>query len=413
MMMKTMKYATPMKTLAALMLTLGLLNGCGSGAETRENPSQEKHAEAGAQHKGEGEEHAREVHLSPEQVRNLGIEVGRTTGGSANATIVRPAGIQYDLDRIAKIGPRIEAKVVKVLKDLGDTVQEGEPIALMSSVELGKAKAEYIRLRARLKAEEARYKREQSLYRQDISSRAELLEAEANHEEARAALDAASEALRLYGLSRAEVDRIEAGSDRPLSYFYLGSPMQGVVQERDLSPGQTVGPAETPIHVANLSRMWVMIDAYEQDLPYLEKGQEVSLTVRSIAGRSFKATTDWISYALQEDTRTMPVRAVIENPDGALRAGMFGTARIATGQDRRMTMVPVDAVQKVGDEEVVFVPGAEEGSFRAVDVQTGEENDGLVEVASGLQPGDRAVLAGAFDLKSALTAGSRSASHGH
>lgn len=400
-----MKQFTILLIIAGLFAAGGLMTGCNSDtetettAETHANPQEEQHTE--------------EVHLSDKQRQSLGIKVETLEAGSATSTIARPASITYDLDRIAKVGPRIEAKVVKVLKDLGERVNEGEAIALMSSVELGKVKADYIRLKARLKAEQARYKREQSLYDQEISSQAELLEAQASYQEAKAERNATAEALRLYGLSQTDIENIEAGGDQPLSYFYLSSPTEGVIQQRGLSPGQTISSNETPVHVADLSRVWVMIDAYEQDIPYINTGQKVNLAVRSIDGRTFEGEVDWISYALEQGTRTMPVRAVVENPNGLLRAGMFGTARIATGKERNIAMIPVDAVQTIEGEPRVFVPGDESGSFRPVRVMLGEENEGFVEIASGLQPGDKAVTAGAFDLKSALTASSRSADHGH
>jgi len=405
-----------MKNLTVLTLTgflLGsLLTGCGSNSDSQANRQTEQH-QPESQHSEETDQHAREVHLTEKQENSLGIKVETLSEGDASSTISRPASVRYDLDQIAKVGPRIEAKVVKVIKDLGERVTQDEPIALMSSVGLGKAKAEYIRLRTELKAEKAHYEREKSLYEQEISSRAEKLQAEAHYQEAKAAYNAAAESLRLYGLTKNDVQNIEAGSDRPLSHFYLTSPLDGVIQERDISPGKTISPNETPIQVANLSKMWVMIDAYEQDIRYLNKGQNVSLSVRSIPGETFEGKTDWVSYSLEKQTRTMPVRAVIENPNQKLRAGMFGTARISTGKERNVAMIPIDAVQTIEGEQVVFIPGNEEGSYKPVEVMLGSENEGYVEIASGLEPGQQAVIAGAFDLKSALTAQGRSASHGH
>lgn len=397
-------------TLIGLLLG-SLLTGCGSESGSKTNAQTEQQQES--QHSEENEQQTQEVHLTEKQENSLGIKVETLSGGNASSTISRPASVMYDLDQVAKVGPRIEAKVVRVIKDLGEQVKKDEPIALMSSVGLGKAKAEYIRLRARLKAEQARYKREQSLYDQEISSQAELLEAEANYQEAQAEVKAAAEALRLYGMSQNDIENIEAGSDQPLSHFYLTSPLDGVIQSREISPGQTIGPSETPIHVANLSQMWIMIDAYEQDIRYLNKGQQVSLSVRSIPGQTFEGTTDWVSYSLEKQTRTMPVRAIVENPNRKLRAGMFGTARISTGKERNVAMIPIDAVQTIEGEQVVFVPGNEDGSYKPVEVMLGSENEGYVEIASGLKPGQQAVIAGAFDLKSALTAQGRSASHGH
>lgn len=405
-----MKRLTTLYSILGIILVGLIFTGCGSDSET-ENHNQEQHQTE--QQNTENEQHNGEVHLTEQQENNLDISVEPLSQGSAASTISRPATVMYDLDQIAKIGPRIEAKVIRVLKDLGDDVNEGEAVALMSSVDLGKAKADYIRLRAKVRSEQAHYKREQSLYEQEISSQAELLEAEAHFQEARAELNATAEALRLYGLNKEAIENIEAGSDQPLSYFYLTSPMSGVIQERHISPGETVASNETPIHVADLSNLWVMIDAYEQDVPYLSKGQEVSISVRSIPGKTFQGETDWISYSLEQETRTMPVRAIVKNSDRQLRAGMFGTARISTGQERTSVMIPIDAVQSIENEDIVFVPGEEEGSYRPVQVVLGNENGGYVEIVSGLQPGSEAVVDGAFDLKSALTAQTRSASHGH
>lgn len=403
--------------------------GGGGGAEQAEpdtaRSTQDPHAHRGREdtgsaddgHGGEGHaaggEHAETVHLGAEQRDRLGVRVAEVSAGAASGSLERPARVMFDLDRVARVGPRVPAKVVRVVRDLGDRVREGEPIAVMSSVELGTAKADYLTARARLKTQREEYRREQELRERDVSSEADLLEARAAFREARAETNAAREALRLYGLTRETIDSIEAGTEEPLSYFRLSSPVDGVIQKRDLAPGQSVGPQETPVHVANLDSLWVMIDAFERDVPVLAEGQPVEVTVRSLPDTSFTGRTDWVSYRLDEQTRTLRVRAVVGNPDGTLRAGMFGRARIQPQGEVEYAMVPVDAVQTVEDREVVFVPGQEEGSFRPVDVKTGAENDGRVEIVSGLAPGDRAVVAGAFELKSVLTSRTRSAAHSH
>lgn len=370
-------------------------------------------ADEGAGERAESEV-AEEVHLTPEQVERLGIQVATLVGGNASSTLQRPATVTFDLDRVAKVGPRLPAKVVRVTKDLGDRVRAGETLATMSSVELGQAKAHYLTTRARFETQEAEYEREGNLRDEGISSEAAFLESRARYQEARAELEAASEALRLYGLADAAVDDIQAGGDEPLSFFRLTSPIAGVVQRRDLSPGQSVGPEQTPIHVVNVDRLWIMIDAFERDVPLLAPGQAVQLRVRSIPGRTFRGETDWISSELDPETRTVHVRAVVDNPDGALRPGMFGTAGIRPTTTPEYAMVPADAVQRLGTDDVVFVPGDEAGSFRPVPVRLGQESSvGTVEVLAGVEPGDEAVVAGGFELMSALTAGTRSAAHAH
>lgn len=373
--------------------------------ETEEAPDSDEQSEEG---------HAGEVHLSADQLRELDVEIEAVEGGSARSVVRRPATLRLDPDRTAFVGPRLESKVVRVVADLGDRIAEGDTLAVLSSVTLGEAKSNFLTARARLRTAEAEYRREEDLFEKEISSEAELLEAEARFVEARAERDAAREALRLYGLAEEEIDAVEPAADVPLSYFALRSPVAGMVQRRDLSPGQTVGPSETPIHVADLERVWVMIEAYDRDVSLLEIGRPVDLSVRSLPDRTFEGTIDWISYELDPETRTLQVRATVENHDGALRGGMYGTARMHLASDVRNALVPVDAIQTLQGRDVLFVPGGEPGAFRPVEVRLGAESEGgWVEILSGVQPGDSAVVSGAFDLMSAATAATRSAAHSH
>jgi len=202
--------------------------------------------------------------------------------------------------------------------------------------------------------------------------------------------------------------------EMPLSHFRVTSPVTGTLQKRDVEVGQTVSAQETPFHVANSSQMWVMIDAYERDIANVEEGQQVRLTMSSLPGEGAQGRIDFISRTLEEETRTLRMRAVVQNPDGVLRDGMYGRAHISTDQTVERALISTDAVQTIDGSSMVFVPGEEEGHFRAVEVRLGDESQsGMVELLSGLQPGDRAVTEGAFDLKAALTAQSRSASHSH
>jgi len=388
----------------------------GSAAtETRSNQQDQEPAKAEVHQKREekGAPHADErnekkVHLKPEQIKRLGVRVERLKAGSALATITRPATIAFDLDRVARVGPLITAKVIRVTKDLGETVKKGDVVAVMESVELGLARTRHLAARARLETERANYEREKKLYSKRISSEASLLEARARYREAQASLKATRETLRVYGLSGEEIAAVLAGGEEPFSYYYLRSPMGGMIQHRQLAVGETVEPNETPIHVVDTSRVWVMVDTFERDAPLLKPGQEIEITVRSLPGRTFRGKVDWVSRELEKETRTLRIRAILKNPGRILRAGMFGQARIYTGQRASAALAPVDAIQTIGKEKVVFVHGKEPGSFEAVRVTLGEESDGLVEIVLGVKPGDRVVTEGAFSLKSALTASSRS-----
>ncbi|MES1944550.1 cation efflux family protein [Salinisphaera sp. PC39] len=416
-----------------LLVVLVPLTACGQDAAAPAQSSDQDHTAEKAQqgdhggHKEEGHEEGHKagkaeeeevhrqgrVHLTKAQRQRLSLEIAPAEAGSAAAIVQAPATVRFDADRVARVGPRLEAKVLEVTKDLGEKVAAGETVAVLDSVQLGRAKARYLTASARFESASANYRRDQKLAERQIVSEAELLDSKASYLEAKAERDAARAELRLYDLDDSDIDGIAVGGEQPLSRYILTAPMAGVIQRRDLVSGQTVSAQETPIHIVNSERMWVMVEAAETDMPRLAPGQKMKLTVRALPGKIFTGKTDWVSRDLDEQSRTVRVRAIVPNEDGLLRAGMFGSARIHTESEQRLALVPVDAVQTVDGRQVVFVPGAEPGAFRAVPVRTGTEADGQVEILSGVKPGERVVVSGAFDLMSALTASGRSAAHGH
>ena len=361
------------------------------------------------------EEHNNEraVHLSETQRQRLQLTVNPAESGSATSMVQAPATVAFDADRVARVGPRLQAKVLAVTADLGDAVAAGDTVAILDSAALGRAKAAYLTASAMYQSARAEYRRDRTLAKQKITSQSALLTSKATYLQARAERSAARAELRLYGLDSSDISSISVGGEQPLSRYVLTSPIAGTVQQRDLVQGQTVSADHTPIHIVDNQRMWVMIAAYEQAVPRLAPGQAVALRIRALPEQTFRGKTDFVSSELDAQNRTVRVRAVMPNDKGLLRAGMFGTAEINTDDSARFALVPVDAVQNVGEDDVVFVPGHEDGAFRAVTVRTGAESKGQVEIRSGLAPGDRLVTTGAFDLKSALTAAGRSASHSH
>lgn len=403
---------------APVALVFALCLGVPGSAVAQTDDGHADHAAAGAHtepapHADHQEAVGDAVHLTAEQREPLTIRTVPAESGSAESLLSLPATVAFDANRVAMIGPRVRAKLVRMNKHLGEAVSAGEVVAEMDSVALGQAKAAYLKARARYETEKANYQRQQALNAQQIASDATLVEARGRYREARAERDAAVETLRLYGLSREAIDAIDAGGDEPLSRYPLTSPIDGVLQRRDVSPGQTVGPERTPIHVVDTRTVWVKMDAFEKQIADLAVGQTVQLRLPALPERVFRGRVDWISRELESESRTLTVRATVDNPDDLLRAGMFGTAVVQTDGHGGTVMIPVDAVQRLEDKPHVFVPGHETGAFRAMPVTLGHEANGLIEVRDGLEPGQPVVVGGAFDLMSILTAGGRSAAHHH
>lgn len=352
------------------------------------------------------------IYLTPEQLKELNIIVEPLRWGDVDSLIQRPSTLFFNPDRVAKVGPRIKAKVEKVIADLGKWVRPGDKLALLSSVELGKIKADYFRQLARYRVKKANYLREKTLFKKKISSEADYLDAKAQFEQAMEELHMAEETLRLYGISLTKLKKEhQKKGGMPLSYFYLRSPIEGIVQKRDITPGETLSSQDTPFHIVDPREMWLMIDVYEQDIPKLSTGKKVIFATPSLPGKRFTGTIDWISQSLNEKTRTLRVRARIKDPELILKNGMYGTAFILGKAKKSKPIVPVDAVQTIDNRHVIFVAEDKQGSFKAVPVILGSENNGWVEIISELKPDIRMVTKGSFHLKAILTEGTFGEEH--
>jgi cobalt-zinc-cadmium efflux system membrane fusion protein len=146
--------------------------------------------------------------------------------------------------------------------------------------------------------------------------------------------------------------------------------------------------------------VWVQLSVYQKDLPRLRLGERVAVTSDAYPGRTLAGIVSYIGDVVDETTRAVKVRAVIQNSDRALKPGAYVRGIIATGGRTTGITVPRDAVQSMDGKPVVFVQGQKEGEFEKREVETGETADGRIVITSGLKPGERVVVKGAFTVKS-------------
>ena len=359
------------------------------------------HGEEGHDEDDRGEE--RVVRISPEALSRNGIRLGTAEAGVLTGAFEVPAEVQLNPDRVAHISPLVEGQLLSVDVTLGDQVEAETQLARLRSVELGQARAELSRTTSLRDVAEQNRDRQRRLREEGISSERSLLEAELAYQQADAERDAARSRLRVFGL------RGGSGPDMTLE-----SPIAGVVVERHATRGENVSPDDTLFIVADLSRVWVIGRVYEQQVAQVASGMNATLTLNAYPGRTWTGTVDFVGATLDESTRTLPIRVEIDNPDGLLRPGLFGSLRLASGQPTSTSVVvPLSAVQTVDNRTVVFVPGHEDGEFAAHAVTTGRENTRQVEVLEGLEPGARIVVEGAFILKSELMRGELGHGHAH
>lgn len=182
------------------------------------------------------------------------------------------------------------------------------------------------------------------------------------------------------------------------------SPIEGVVTARQITVGQVVSLGMETFTVSNLASVWVTASVNEKDLSLIHNGAAVNVVSQSFAETVFPGRVSMVGSTVDEQTRTIPVRIDVPNPERKLRPGLFATAQITEPQSRNAVFVPEDALQDINGNQVVFV-SADGTSFRSQVVKVGTRSLGRAEIVNGLKPGDHVVTRGAFMVKGELLKG--------
>ena len=228
--------------------------------------------------------------------------------------------------------------------------------------------------------------RERALFEKKITSEREWRDAEAAAVKAETDKDAAENHLHALGVPDADLARI-AAEGHYSSTIPVPAPIAGVVVERAITLGQMVQPSDTLFTVMDLRQVWIVIDVYERNIGEVRNGQTVTVRVPSFPGMEFKGTVENVGPIVEAKTRTVKVRVALPNPKGSLRPGMFATVVVegATGVERTRVLVPAAAVQRDGDQVLVFVPARGAG-VRGSKGQAGRGARGVVRGAVGSSP---------------------------
>jgi cobalt-zinc-cadmium efflux system membrane fusion protein len=339
-----------------------------------------------------------------EIAHQAGFEFAKVESRPISKTIECNAELSYDLNRYALVSTQVLGMVEKVHNDFGDRVEPGDALATIRSTHLGAAKASYLQAAAAAALWERNHAREKELLERGVSTEKDFLDTETRLVDSRIALSSAEQILLSYGLSKKMIEEVRLSDDTSALYSVL-APFSGIVLDRNATIGEVIEPTKPLFAVADISRMWALIDVYESNMREIQVGQPVVLQVEGLPGDSFGAHIDWISSQLDPQTRTLRARATLENKDGQLRANMFAQASISLRDRRQSLVVPKESVQWEGCCNVVFVKESET-VFLPRKVHLGVATGTLYEVLSGIEEGEEVVTQGSFLLKTEILKGS-------
>lgn len=367
-----------MKTPLVLLLTIALVVGC-----KQESPTAQS-----------------DVVRDPGLVRPAGellaqIQLAPVGSQPVAETLRVPGSIEFDEQRLARIGATVTGRVTQIDALLGQTVKKGDVLARLNSSELSSLQLAYVKARAQLELNRRNAERAKSLFDADVIGAAELQRRESELEISLAETRAAADQLQLLGVSSTSIERLgQKGAIESVTPVLAS--LNGVVVERKLAAGQVVQPADALFVVADLSRVWAVAQVPEQQVSQVKTGQSVSIEVPALGNEKLVGKLIFVGQTISPETRTVLVRTELDNSDGRLKPAMLASMLIKAKPIEKL-VVPASAVVRENDEEHVFVAEGD-GQFRLLKVKLGPEQDGQRVVLGGLKGQERLVVNGAFHL---------------
>ena len=398
------------------------------------------------------------IEVNTDITERIGIKIESVERRRIGVGIKATGQIEFQPDRQANVTVPAPGTIVELLVEPGDRVQQGQPLAVISSLELlqlrvdsldrkNEAEISLREAQANLRLAQEDLEREnqiaiteiaqaqtqlaeaQERYDEDVrlvaagalprrqmltsetqlaeakvvleqsKSRQAVLRAEAELERAVAAVDGAKQRIDLSDTTyQTRLSQLQTPANSQ-GLVVVHAPITGTVAKREVTLGASFEEAGGQLMtIVNDSEVWATANVYEKDLDQLSQGQSIRLQVSSLPGEIFNGQIVQINPVVDGETRVVPVRASVGNPRNQLKPGMFAELEIVTGRTSSTTMaVPVGGLVEVNNQSFVYVENGK-GRFDPVDVELGETFGGLVEIKQGLFDGDRIVTQGAMML---------------
>ncbi len=311
--------------------------------------------------------------------------------------------IDFNQDRLAQVFSPYPGRVLQVQVQAGEDVKKGQPLFAIASPDLAQAESTLISTAGLLALSQRTLARTRQMLHAQASAQKDLEQATSDQQTAAGNYQAARQALRIFGKSDAEMQRIVA-SRKVDDRFVVVSPFAGRVTARTIAPGTLVQPGTTPapLTIADLSNVWAVANVDEGSAPALRAGEPVSVAISALPGRTLKGTLDYVGDAVDPNTHRLAVHAAIEDSTHELRPQMLATLTVQTGEPMRAVAVPTNAVVREGDGSMTVFATQDGRRFVRREVRLGLQQDGLDQVLHGLAANEQVAGDGALFLSAAL-----------
>ncbi|MEQ6122248.1 efflux RND transporter periplasmic adaptor subunit [Reichenbachiella sp. MALMAid0571] len=312
--------------------------------------------------------------MTPEAVAMANVHTSLVTGVSPEGELFLTGKVKADERQLASVTAKFPGRIDQLFVNFtGQVVRQGERLATIYSPEL-------------------------------VTAQKELLEAASTKSTYPELYQAAREKLRLWKLNEKQIDDLE-GSGKVQDQFDVLADKSGIVTQRNISVGDYVNTGSVLFDIVDLNRVWIMIDAYESDLPFVKIGDEVNFTAAGIPGETFKAKITYIDPVINSSTRAASVRAEASNSNGELRPEMFINARVRTTLRKGQSSLAITrtALLWSGKRSIVYVkvPDTEFPTYEMREITIGPRMGEMWLVEAGLEAGEEIVTNGVFAIDAA------------
>ena len=376
-----MNIKSPVVSLIFITLLLG---GCGK-SEPTDSPQKES----------KDERDINSITVRPELADRL--KIGQPSLIDLADKIQVPSRVQVDEERTAQIGSYVTGRIKSMFVILGDYVQAGAPLARITSPDLTQAQLAYLRASSRVVVTQKSIDRARHLLAADVIPLAEVERRQSDLEIAQAELGAATDQLRLLGMSGIELKEL-AKNGKILPSLDIRATREGYVIARNVIVGQVVQPSDPLFQVADLSHVWVVGDVPEQIARDVRLGQHVEINVPAMGDVNLDGVIIFVSDTVNRATRTVMTRVMVENPDRKLKPDMLANMHI-TDPQHKVLVVPEGAVVRELNQDYIFILISHD-RFQRIPVELGPEVADFRPVLSGLTIDQHIVMEGAFHLDS-------------
>jgi cobalt-zinc-cadmium efflux system membrane fusion protein len=316
--------------------------------------------------------------------------------------------IDFNQELLTQVFTPYQGRIIGLFAKVGDEVRKGETLFTIDSPDLLQACSTLISAAGVLQLTTRNLARLKNLFETRAISQKDLEQTISDQQTAEGALRAARDAVRIFGKTDAEMDRMVA--DRHVDpTLVVPSPIAGRITARNAAPGLLVQPGNppAPYTVADISTMWMLANVAESDSPAFKVGQEVKVSVMAFPNRTFDGHISTIASSVDPNTHRVLVRSEIADPTHELRAGMFANFVIRTGEPVRSPAIPLDGVVREGDGTMSAWVTADRRRFTRRTIKVGLVRDGYDQILEGAEAGDLVATEGALFLSNAVTIAAR------